>query len=118
MFLLNQGTLPPMDPNLQKIKKSVKAKDSYGPVLERVKNNNIIKVQNENENIDPPPPGDESFGGNNSTAVIPYNSIQNNNIVTTQTNSGGNANNLTLHMPQKKNTFYGKTKVACTMEII
>lgn len=35
----------------------MKAKDSYGPVLERVKNNNIIKVQNENENTDPPPPG-------------------------------------------------------------
>lgn len=39
------------------MKKSVKAKDSYGPVLERVKNNNIMKAQNENENGDPPPPG-------------------------------------------------------------
>lgn len=41
----------------QKIKKSVKAKDSYGPVLARVKTNNIMKIQNENENTDPPPPG-------------------------------------------------------------
>lgn len=41
----------------QKVKKSVKAKDCYGPVLERVKDNSIVKTQNENENADPPPPG-------------------------------------------------------------
>lgn len=39
------------------MKKFVKAKDSYGPVLERVKTNNIMKAQNDNENADPPPPG-------------------------------------------------------------
>lgn len=58
----------------QKIKKSVKAKDSYGPVLERVKNNNIIKVQNENENTDPPPPG-----GNYIYHIYIYYIINNNN---------------------------------------
>lgn len=39
------------------MKKSIKAKDSYGPVLERVRNNNMMKPQKENENVDPPPPG-------------------------------------------------------------
>lgn len=111
MFLLNQGTLPPVDPNLQKIKKSVKAKDSYGPVLARVKTNNIMKIQNENENTDPPPPGDESFGGNNNVAVVPYNPIQNNNmVVTTQTNSGGNSVNMSLIIPQKKTPSMAKPK--------
>ncbi|OAD58867.1 Pleiotropic regulator 1, partial [Eufriesea mexicana] len=111
MFLLNQGNLPPVDPNLQKMKKSVKAKDSYGPVLERVKNNNIIKTQNENENMDPPPPGDESFGGNNNGAVVPYNPTQNNSIVvTSQANSGGNALNIALLIPQKKTPSMAKPK--------
>lgn len=39
------------------MKKAIKAKDAYGPVLERVKNNNILKVQHQNDNVDPPPPG-------------------------------------------------------------
>lgn len=39
------------------MKKVVKAKDCYGPVLERVKQNNIAKVQQENDTADPPPPG-------------------------------------------------------------
>ncbi|XP_048265478.1 pleiotropic regulator 1 isoform X1 [Bombus affinis] len=117
MFLLNQGTLPPVDSNLQKMKKSVKAKDSYGPVLARVKTNNIMKIQNENENTDPPPPGGiykytyESFGGNNNVAVISYNPIQNNNmVVTTQTNSGGNSINMSLIIPQKKTPSMAKPK--------
>lgn len=123
----------------QKMKKSVKAKDSYGPVLARVKTNNIMKIQNENENTDPPPPGgiykytcisyiiiifiyvidlitmvlftDESFGGNNNVAVISYNPIQNNNmVVTTQTNSGGNSINMSLIIPQKKTPSMAKPK--------
>lgn len=39
------------------MKKCIKAKDSYGPILERVKQNNIAKMQQENDNVDPPPPG-------------------------------------------------------------
>jgi hypothetical protein len=39
------------------MKKIVKAKDCYGPVLDRVKQNNIAKVQEENDTADPPPPG-------------------------------------------------------------
>lgn len=41
----------------QQMKKVIKAKDCYGPVLERVKQNNIAKVQQENDIADPPPPG-------------------------------------------------------------
>ncbi|XP_076635946.1 transport and golgi organization 4 [Colletes latitarsis] len=110
MFLLNQGTLPPVDPNMQRVKKSVKAKDCYGPVLERVKDNNIMKTQNENENVDPPPPGDESFSGSNNTAIISYNPMQNNAITMTQTNSGSNAVNNATAIPQKKAPSMAKPK--------
>lgn len=37
------------------MKKAIKAKDCYGPVLDRVKHN-IVKIQ-ENDSVDPPPPG-------------------------------------------------------------
>ena len=120
------------------MKKCVKAKDSYGPVLERVKTNNIMKAQNDNENADPPPPGgiyiykkilitsaiffvialkmiiyfiDESFGGNDTGAVVPYNPIQNNNVVATpQVNSGGSSVNVSLLIPQKKTPSMAKPK--------
>lgn len=111
MFLLNQGTLPPVDSILQKMKKSVKAKDCYGPILERVRNTDTAKAQNEHEITDPPPPGDESFGGNNSSAVVPYGSTQNSNaMVTTQGNAGGNAVNNPLVIPQKKTPSMAKPK--------
>jgi len=41
----------------QQKKKAIKAKDCYSPVLERVKQNNIAKMQQENDTTDPPPPG-------------------------------------------------------------
>lgn len=41
------------------MKKSIKARDCYGSILERVKQNNIAKVQE--ENADPPPPGGNIF---------------------------------------------------------
>ncbi|XP_078036550.1 transport and golgi organization 4 isoform X1 [Augochlora pura] len=110
MFLLNQGTLPPLDPNLLRMKKSLKAKDCYGPILERVKINNLSKMQSEHENSDPPPPGDESFGGNNSNAMIPYNPLHNNNGVITQTNPGGNTVNNIVMIPQKKTPSMAKPK--------
>lgn len=42
------------------MKKVIKAKDFYGPVLERVKQSNMAKVQQENDTADPPPPGGKS----------------------------------------------------------
>ncbi|KZC05880.1 Pleiotropic regulator 1 [Dufourea novaeangliae] len=110
MFLLNQGTLPPMDPNVLKMKKAVKANDCYGPVLERVKTSNLAKTQNEPDNADPPPPGDESFGGTNSTSIVPYNPVHNSNGVVTHLNAGGNAVNNIIMIPQKKTPSMAKPK--------
>lgn len=44
--------------------KSIKARDSYGPILERVKNNAALKARND-DNADPPPPG-----GKNQTILF------------------------------------------------
>lgn len=74
MFLTDQGNLPPIDNSLEKVKKSVKAKDFYGPVVDLVKRSNNVRISNDNENNDPPPPGDESFGSNSSTALVPVDS--------------------------------------------
>ncbi|XP_047349661.1 pleiotropic regulator 1 isoform X1 [Vespa velutina] len=111
MFLLNQGTLPPVDQNLQNMKKSVKAKDCYGPVMERVKHNMTTKVQNENDNPDPPPPGDESFGRSAPSAVITYHSTPTSNIVaTTASTLGSNTANTTVAVPIKKAPSMAKPK--------
>lgn len=110
MFLMNQGTLPPVDQTLQNIKKSVKAKDCYGPVMERVKNNMMTKVHNENDNPDPPPPGDESFGGSIPSAVVPYNSTASGNPASTTSTLGSNSTNITVAVPLKKTPSMAKPK--------
>ncbi|KMQ94286.1 pleiotropic regulator 1-like protein [Lasius niger] len=110
MFLSNQNTLPPMDPVLQQIKKAIKAKDCYGPVLERVKQSNIAKMQQENDIADPPPPGDETFGANTTSAVIPYNAIKANTVVAVPTIGGSNTSSTALTMPQKKTSSMVKPK--------
>ncbi|KAL2712418.1 pleiotropic regulator 1 isoform X1 [Vespula squamosa] len=110
MFLLNQSTLPPVDQNLQNMKKSVKAKDCYGPVMERVKHNMMTKVQNENDNPDPPPPGDESFGRNAPSAVITYHSTPSNIVATTASTLGSNTANTTVAVPIKKAPSMAKPK--------
>lgn len=110
MFLMNQGTLPPVDQNLQNMKKSVKAKDCYGPVMERVKMNMMAKVQNENDNPDPPPPGDESFGGSTASSVVPYNSIPSGTVATTTSTLGSNSASNTVAVPVKKTPSMAKPK--------
>lgn len=111
MFLLNQGTLPPVDPALQQIKKGIKAKDSYGPVLERVKQNNIAKAQHENNTADPPPPGDETFEANVTSAVVPYNITQGNTAVVAAATSGAsNTGSSALTVHQKKTPSMAKPK--------
>ncbi|XP_015190933.1 PREDICTED: pleiotropic regulator 1 isoform X1 [Polistes dominula] len=110
MFLLNQGTLPPVDPNLQSMKKSVKAKDCYGPVMERVKHNMMTKVQNENDNPDPPPPGDESFGRNAPSSVIAYHSTPSSIVATTTSTLGNNTTNTAVVVPIKKAPSMAKPK--------
>lgn len=110
MFLMNQGTLPPVDPELQKIKKAVKAKDSYGPVLERVRQANLAKIQSENDIADPPPPGDETFGTNSGSSIVPYNPAQTTTaVVPVQNNTGSNVN-MALTVPPKKAPSMAKPK--------
>lgn len=37
--------------------KNIKSRDTYGQIVDRVKNMKMMKAQNENDNPDPPPPG-------------------------------------------------------------
>ncbi|EZA61460.1 pleiotropic regulator 1 isoform X2 [Ooceraea biroi] len=111
MFLLDEDTLPPVDPALLQMKKAIKAKDCYGPVLERVKQNNIAKMQQENDIADPPPPGDETFGANATSAIVPYNATPGNTGTVTIPTGGGGSSNVgsgTLTIPQKKTPSMAK----------
>uniref|UniRef100_A0A1B6HRP6 Pleiotropic regulator 1 n=1 Tax=Homalodisca liturata TaxID=320908 RepID=A0A1B6HRP6_9HEMI len=49
MFLSSQGQLPPIDEFAEKLKKAIKAKDSYSLVMEKVKQNNALKKQQTTE---------------------------------------------------------------------
>ncbi|XP_011689538.1 PREDICTED: pleiotropic regulator 1-like [Wasmannia auropunctata] len=110
MFLLNQGSLPSEDPVLQQMKKVVKAKDCYSPIMERVKQNNMAKVQQENDIADPPPPGDETFGVNATSAVVPYNITKGSTSVVPIIGVGSNVSSGTLAMPPKKMPSMAKPK--------
>ncbi|XP_015108596.1 pleiotropic regulator 1 [Diachasma alloeum] len=73
LFLHDYGSLPPLDESVENQKKTIKARDSYGPIMERVKQNVQTKPRpSENDPADPPPPGDESFTASESTSVVPY----------------------------------------------
>lgn len=86
----------------QQIKKSIKAKDCYGPVLEQVKQHNALMAKNHQENkADPPPPGDETFGVNAGAVVISH--IQN-------TKKENNITNSALTISQKKIPSMAKPK--------
>lgn len=37
--------------------KNIKARDTYGLIVDRVKNMKMMKAQSETDNADPPPPG-------------------------------------------------------------
>ncbi|XP_051167277.1 pleiotropic regulator 1 [Leptopilina boulardi] len=101
MFVNNQGMLPPFDPEIDKFIKNIKARDTYGPIVDRVKNMKMMKAQSENDNPDPPPPGDESFN-----AVVPQqNSMSNSLVPVTQNNSSA-----ALAIPQKKAPSMAKPK--------
>ncbi|XP_024942033.1 pleiotropic regulator 1 isoform X2 [Cephus cinctus] len=93
----------------EKVKKSIKAKDCYGPVLERARHNNIVRAQHENDSSDPPPPGDESFGGNMSTAIVAYSSGPSGIAVATPAASSNHSSG-TLTLPQKKTPSMAKPK--------
>ncbi|XP_074095817.1 transport and golgi organization 4 [Cotesia typhae] len=96
-FLMNQGLLPPIDPELERKKKSIKARDTYGDIVNKVKNQ-PVKAKNPNENLDPPPPGDESFVGAQSTSLVPVNTPAATPSSAVATSSASN----TVAMPVKK----------------
>ncbi|XP_020298486.1 pleiotropic regulator 1-like [Pseudomyrmex gracilis] len=92
MFLLNQGILPPVNPALQQIKKSIKAKHCF--TCSNTKNHQKNKA-------DPPPPGDETFAVTSGAVVVSH--IQNTKKVDNITNSA-------LTIPQKKIPSMAKPK--------
>ncbi|XP_046484683.1 pleiotropic regulator 1 isoform X2 [Neodiprion pinetum] len=112
MFLSNQGTLPPVDPSTELLKKAIKSKDSYSPVLDRVRRNNHLK-SNHDHNSDPPPPGDDTFnGGNNSSAMVPYgggmgHSVSLSSSMPTNTNS---TSSTVMNLPPKKTPAIAKPR--------
>ncbi|XP_066594680.1 uncharacterized protein [Prorops nasuta] len=110
MFLLNHGTLPSVNHSLIKMRNAIKAKDGYGPIIDRVKPNNTVKHHNERDNADPPPPGDESFNENANLAVVTYNSLPNNSSLTsTQSNTNNSANSTAL-LAHKRTLSVAKPK--------
>ncbi|OXU25939.1 hypothetical protein TSAR_003497 [Trichomalopsis sarcophagae] len=71
MFLANQGMLPPVDPSLEKLKMAVKAKDSYGTVLQQVNLQNEMKKRKEiNASSTPSEAESSSNSTSNSLAII------------------------------------------------
>ncbi|XP_063983463.1 pleiotropic regulator 1-like [Diachasmimorpha longicaudata] len=73
LFLHDYGSLPPLDEAVENQKKAIKARDSYGPIMDRVKQNIQAKPRpSDNDPADPPPPGDESFTACDSTSLGPY----------------------------------------------
>lgn len=102
MFLSDRGVLPPVDPSLQRMVKNIKARDSYGPILDRVKEINARKANQ--ENVDPPPPGDESFTSNSNTQG-------NTGILAIPTGAAGGSMNINqLTVPPKKTPSIAKPK--------
>uniref|UniRef100_A0A0A9WTF4 Pleiotropic regulator 1 n=1 Tax=Lygus hesperus TaxID=30085 RepID=A0A0A9WTF4_LYGHE len=73
MFITNQGTLPSVDELAEKIKKGVKARDSYSLVLEKVKQTKAAKAREPNSDVasDTMSIGDPAEIGGDG-AVVPY----------------------------------------------
>lgn len=105
VFLHNQGNLPPIDNELEKFKKSIKARDFYGPILDRVRSNAMAKKSATNESGDVPNSSeDDTLTVNENNAMVPFNTGTTNSLLSTSTTS----NALTL--PQKKNPIMAKPK--------
>ncbi|KAF6205235.1 hypothetical protein GE061_019402 [Apolygus lucorum] len=73
MFITSQGTLPAVDELAEKIKKGIKARDSYSLVLEKVKQSKAAKAREPNNDIasDTMSVGDPAEIGSDN-AVVPY----------------------------------------------
>ncbi|CAG9837346.1 unnamed protein product [Diabrotica balteata] len=97
MFLANQGILPSIDDTAEKIRRLVKARDSYGMVFDDVKRMQAMKNLREAEaGPNPPPPGtaESPDGQPADSAVVPY--TDNSLVLKSQQNT--NQNQLTNPM--------------------
>lgn len=70
VFLSNQGTLPPLDPELEKFKLSVKAKNNYGSVMHQVALENEARRRKRNETGNEPSHDNEMSTTGQSMAVV------------------------------------------------
>lgn len=82
-FLANQGTLPPIDPDIEKFKMSIKARDTYSTVLNSVNLNELKKKKTIEENSSAGESDIQSSDGySGSMSVVP---VQENNAIQTTT---------------------------------
>ncbi|XP_014272485.1 pleiotropic regulator 1 [Halyomorpha halys] len=89
MFLSSQGSLPPVDELAEKIKRGIKAHDSYSLVLEKVKQSKSIRNVNSDAKQDRifDSDGNAEVQDQIETSVVPYNSggtvaVQQNTAIT------------------------------------
>ncbi|XP_011314163.1 pleiotropic regulator 1 [Fopius arisanus] len=107
-FLHNYGSLPPVDESVEKQKKMIKSRDSYGPIMDRVKQNAQTKPRpSDNDAADPPPPGDESFTTPESSTVVPYTPTS---TPVSSTLVPSNSSSNTVALPVKKAPTMAKPK--------
>ncbi|XP_017786679.1 PREDICTED: pleiotropic regulator 1 [Nicrophorus vespilloides] len=72
MFLSNQGILPPVDEKAEAIRRSLKARDSYGLVFDDIKKMKAMKqLQDVEAGPNPPPPG-TGIDSHQENAIVPY----------------------------------------------
>uniref|UniRef100_A0A6M2DM68 Pleiotropic regulator 1 n=1 Tax=Xenopsylla cheopis TaxID=163159 RepID=A0A6M2DM68_XENCH len=107
LFMSNQFALVPIDETSLKIKKAVKARDSYAQVFDKVKVAQALKEQQKalNASKNPPPPGVSPVDitdTNISSAVIPYSNPDDEAVVSTEINHQSKSTNSTVAMPAKK----------------
>ncbi|CAH1956102.1 unnamed protein product [Acanthoscelides obtectus] len=101
MFISNQGNLPTVDETAEKIRRAVKARDSYGLVFDDVKKMQAMKHLRESEaGPNPPPPGTAENELNTADgAMVPYND----NALVARNNP--NTPNQLAHMIKKAPTM-------------
>ncbi|XP_057326688.1 pleiotropic regulator 1-like [Microplitis mediator] len=105
VFLKNTGLMPPTDTTLYKKLKSIKARDTYGHIVDKVKSQPLAQPIPSNINAEPPPPGvDASIETQNDTALVPVSIPGVTSVVPTPNYS------RTVAMPVKKSPLVLKPK--------
>lgn len=107
MFLSNQGILPTVDETAFKLRKAVKARDSYGQVFDDVKKMQAMKhIRDTEAGPNPPPPGTAEVEASTVSegAVVPYTdtSLMTRNSTNTQQNQLANIVKKVPTMPKPK----------------